>query len=622
MTRLITALSLVAMVAVAPVAAQQSRTALLQGAVVKAVTGEPIATAAVELRGLDGVARFYSNTSDRDGTFAFRNLPPGRYQLTAMRPGYVRGDFGLRGPGGSGITINLAAGQRLTDVRLAMRATGTIAGRVTDASGEGVGNVHVKALRFGYQDGRISLIDVKSVFTNDLGEYRLGWLPPGLYNVSALHPDALSNALNLPEVINSATIVGTVVTNPGGMNGGSFGSTGSADPAVRARLGLQAGEDYVPVYYPGTFDQRSASALEVRSGTEIGGVDLIVTPIRTASITGLVTPLPSSPAGTPGRVTIQVSRSPSYTLRTQGVNVDPLTGSFQLAGLAPGSYAFVSAFGTGDDRLAGHAIVDVGEGSSASVQVVAERGVRIPVRITVEGASPDADLSALRVSLRSDPAIAGLADTLPSTRAADGSLVLPSVVPGDYLVNVTPLMTLSRASPASPPPAVPGVSGPTESATTQRDAAARAPGPAGLQGAYVKSIRYGGVDLVDGRLRVDGRSPDTSLEILVGTRPGQIAGIVHDAGRRPAAHVTVVVAPVSALRHRLDLYKVTTTDAAGRFRVPNVPPDDYRVFAWEDVETGAWLDPQFMRLDEGRGTPLRIAEGASVSAEVVLIPAR
>jgi hypothetical protein len=56
--------------------------------------------------------------------------------------------------------------------------------------------------------------------------------------------------------------------------------------------------------------------------------------------------------------------------------------------------------------------------------------------------------------------------------------------------------------------------------------------------------------------------------------------------------------------------------------VPNVPPDDYRVFAWEDVETGAWLDPQFMRLDEGRGTPVRIAEGASVSAEVAVIPAR
>ena len=190
-------------------ASPQVRTATLQGAVVKVISNEPIANVAVELRSLDaGRARVYSTTTARDGRFGFRLIPPGRYQLTAMRGGYVRGDYGLRGPGASGITITLAAGQRMADVRLAMRATGTIAGRITDLLGEAVGNVHVKALRYSYQDGRVSLIDVKSVFTNDLGEYRLGWLPPGMYNVSALHPDARVTALNLPEVINSATIVG------------------------------------------------------------------------------------------------------------------------------------------------------------------------------------------------------------------------------------------------------------------------------------------------------------------------------------------------------------------------------------------------------------------------------
>src|SRR5262245_47550814 len=204
-------------------AAPQARMAALQGAVVKVVTNEPIPNAAVELRSLDaGPARLYTSTTSRDGRFGFRLVPPGRYQLTAMRGGYVRGDYGLRGPGASGLTVTLAAGQRMADVKLAMRATGTIAGRITDLQGEGVGNVHVKALRYSYQEGGVSLTDVKSVFTNDLGEYRLGWLPPGLYNVSALHPDAILNASSLPEAINSATIVGTAVTNPGGMNGGSF----------------------------------------------------------------------------------------------------------------------------------------------------------------------------------------------------------------------------------------------------------------------------------------------------------------------------------------------------------------------------------------------------------------
>src|SRR5262249_51407177 len=151
------------------------------GQVVRTGTGAPLSATLVELRSLDGgPPRVYSHTTGADGRFAFRTIAAGRYQLTAMRGGYVRGDFARRGPGASGVTLALTAGQRMADVRLAMIPTGTVAGRVTDVHGEGVGNVHVKALRFSNEDGRRSLVSVKSVFTNDLGEYRLGWLPPGL----------------------------------------------------------------------------------------------------------------------------------------------------------------------------------------------------------------------------------------------------------------------------------------------------------------------------------------------------------------------------------------------------------------------------------------------------------
>jgi hypothetical protein len=586
------------------------RMAALQGAVVKVVTNEPIPNAAVELRSLDaGPARIYTSTTSRDGRFGFRLVPPGRYQLTAMRGGYVRGDYGLRGPGASGLTVTLAAGQRMADVKLAMRATGTIAGRVTDLQGEAVGNVHVKALRYSYQDGRVSLIDVKSVFTNDLGEYRLGWLPPGLYNVSALHPDALVNALSLPETINSATIVGTVVTNPGGMNGGSFNSSGNPDPAVRARIGLAAGEDYVPVYFPGTFDHRAAAAIDVRSGTEVNGVDLIVSPIRTASITGVVRPLPSSRPGIAAvRTQLLVSRNPTYNNRTVGVAVSPQTGTFSISGLAPGSYVLAAGTGNGDERVTGRAVVNVSEGGFESAQVVLERGMQIPVAIAVEGA---ADLSGLRVSLRTDPVIPGLADTPAATRAADGSILLTGVTAGDYRVNIAPLMTLIPATPTNPPPAVPG--------PAQGTPAVRLP-PS--RPAYVKSIRFGGADVLNDRLHVDDTTAGTPLEIVVGTNPGQIDGVAVDAARKPAPYVTVVLVPKPDRRQRMDLYKIVTTDAAGRFRIPNIPPEDYKLFAWEDVETNAWLDPQFIRLDEEQGQALRIGEGARATVNVPVIPAR
>jgi hypothetical protein len=615
MRRLLAILLFAIVAAAAPAHAQQARTASVQGAVVKVATGEAIPSAVVELRSLDGAGRFYSTTSERDGTFAFRNITPGPYQLTAMRPGYVRGDFGLRGPGGSGVTVTLAAGQRLPDVRLAMRAAGTISGRVTDRIGAPAGNIHVKALRFAYLDGRVSLIDVKSVFTNDLGEYRLGWLPPGLYNVSALHPEAAAQTLNLPEVINSAMIVGTVATNAGGMNGGSFGSTGSGDPAVRSRMGLQPGEDYVPVYYPGTFDQRSAAVLEVRSGAELPGIDLVVSPVRTASISGVVRPMPSTSGASYGRVMVKITRNPAFNARSEQRSVDPVSGAFQIGGLAPGSYAFVSVFGGGDSYVGGAAIADVSDGSVASVDVVLDHGVKIPVVITTDGPLQGVDASTLRVFLRPDLAASASPDTAPASRGADGTLALASVVPGDYVVNVAPLMTVTGAASMNPPPAVPGVQGFADPRARQAAAIA-----AGLQSAYVKAIRYGGVDLAEGRLHLAAGPPPGVLEIVVAGGSGQLDGHVLDVQRKPAANVTVVLVPVA--RGRLDLYKVTTSDSTGRFHVANIPPHDYTAFAWEDVETGSWLDPQMLRFDEGLGAPVRIAEGASVTTELTMIPAR
>jgi len=616
MRRLLAILLLAIVAAAASAHAQQARTASVQGAVVKVATAEAIPSAVVELRSLDGAGRFYSTASERDGTFAFRNITPGQYQLTAMRPGYVRGDFGLRGPGGSGITITLAAGQRLPDVRLTMRAAGTISGRVTDRFGAPAGNIHVKALRFAYLDGRVSLVDVKSVFTNDLGEYRLGWLPPGIYNVSALHPEAIAQTLNLPEVINSAMIVGTVATNAGGMNGGSFGSTGAGDPAVRSRIGLQPGEDYVPVYYPGTFDQRSAAVLEVRSGAELPGIDLVVSPVRTASISGVVRPMPSASGDKPVRVMVKTTRNPAYTARSEQRSVDPVSGAFQIEGLAPGSYAFASVFGSGDDRVAGAAIADVSDGSVANVEVVLDHGVKIPLSITAEGSLQGVDLSTLRVSLRPDLATSAVPDTPPASRAADGSLALASVVPGDYLVNVLPLMIVSSAASMNPPPAVPGVA----PVFADRYVPSALPIPAGLKSAYVRAIRYGGLDLLDGRLHVAAGSPPGVLEIVVAGGSAQLDGRVLDAQQKPAANVTVVLVP--AARGRLDLYKVTTTDSSGRFRIASVPPHDYTAFAWEDIETGSWLDPQVLRFDEGHGMAVRIAEGASMTTELTVIPAR
>jgi len=62
-----------------------------------------------------------------------------------------------------------------------------------------------------------------------------------------------------------------------------------------------------------------------------------------------------------------------------------------------------------------------------------------------------------------------------------------------------------------------------------------------------------------------------------------------------------------------------TTDTAGKFKA-DVIPGSYKVFAWEDVETNAWLNPDFISKVESLGQPVQIREGSTEVAEVTVIP--
>src|SRR5437867_4249532 len=153
----------------------------LQGIVVKKGSTDPLSKATVEVRrDQENAAILDSITTEDDGRFSFGSVAPGRYRLTVTRRGYTRPP----------LTITLGAGQPAEDIQLNMALTGAISGRVVDAGGRPMGNVEVKAMKASYPEGRRILTPVQSVLTNDLGEYRLFWLAPGRYYVSAVHPKA------------------------------------------------------------------------------------------------------------------------------------------------------------------------------------------------------------------------------------------------------------------------------------------------------------------------------------------------------------------------------------------------------------------------------------------------
>jgi hypothetical protein len=225
--------------------------------------------------------------------------------------------------------------------------------------------------------------------------------------------------------------------------------------------------------------------------------------------------------------------------------------------------------------------VDVGEADVDGVVLTLRAGFPLRGKIYVEGQASSTPVSAdlLRNVL---PFLRPMGDTLfvGTTRpeiSSDGSFVISQLLSGSYSVSLSGL-----------PPDY-----------------------------YVKAVRFENIDVLREGLTLEG-PPEASLDILVSPNAGRIEGTVMTADG-PIAGVQVVMIPRD--RTRADLYKFANTDQNGRFTIRGIPPGQYKLFAWEEIETNAFRDPEFLRLYEELGKAVGIVEGDRVTVDVRLIPA-
>jgi 5-hydroxyisourate hydrolase-like protein (transthyretin family) len=566
------------------------------GYILKMGTGEPVGKATVTISAFNGGrGQSYTATTTSSGQFAFQNLEPGQYRLSVTRSGYVRMEYGARSPNRPGLPIMLNAGQTLRDVVLQIMPAGTITGRVFDRDGEPLANVNVQALKYSYQEGQRVMNVVQAARTNDLGEYRLFWLQPGQYFVSATPPEgqrgALLNALAIggPGI---AGAIGEIIGNRGGGPRGGGPRGGGPQPAG-APAGTESQdqpEGYVPVYYPGTTDAQGAAPINLSSAVLFSGVDITVIPVRTLRVQGqVIDGVSGQPAANANVMLLRVQRTASGgayrgDIRDPGNFRSQINnqGMFEIRGVPPGSYELIAMQNQRNNRMTARLPLEVGASDVQNISMILSPGFTLTGRLTTEGQQAGAGNQSqgrMRVMLRPDSAaqIAGAPPASPVQ--ADGTFTLEQVGRDDYRITVSGMP----------------------------------------RNAYVKTARYGATDVMSEGLRLD-RQPTGPLEILVSLNTGIADGVVQNEKGEPAPNVSVVLIPDIPRRNRLDLYRTTSTDAVGRFHVEGVPPGDYRVFSWEYVETGAWQDPDFIRQFEDRGKPLRIAEGSTSNTELRLIP--
>jgi hypothetical protein len=528
--------------------------------------------------------------------FLFVAVPAGQYRIVATRPGYVNAEYGQRWPNGAGTPLTIPAGRAVSNIPVPMLQTGAISGRVRDRLGQPVGSADVQALKATYDDGRRVLTRVQTAVSDDRGEFRLFWLPPGRYYLSARHPDIGGGLMRF----GGGTSIGGGIGPNGVARFQAFTSNGD-NAAASAPLEMRqrrATERYMPVYYPGGTDEQTASALDVPTGGELTGIDFTVEPVPLQRVRGRVVYESNGEPAMSARVQWISSSGGSGSTndtpiapRIEGVAVECCDGSFELA-LAPGSYTLVAANSNINSRVG----IQVGYDDIDDLVISLCQSFNIPGRVTFDGRTPTAaELSALRISLAMNPPVPGLQPAGYSTVLPNGSLTL-SASRGDFRLNVSPLLNVPGAF------QVPG----------------RQQAPTAFASMYVKSIRLGAADVLNGGLHLDGQ-PDASLEIIIGTTPGSLDGVVVNQNHQPVPNDPVSLLPDVARRGRMDLYRTVSSDASGHFSIEHVPPGDYVAFAWDGIDTGEWQNPEFVAQYEARGTRVGVRDSAPITVELTAL---
>ena len=353
--------------------------------------------------------------------------------------------------------------------------------------------------------------------------------------------------------------------------------------AVRfqGRPGADPTEDrtHPTLYFPGVMDPAQAAPIRLRPGQEQGSVDFRMSMVRASRVKGRVTMADGNPL--PRNVSVVLLPASGVFFgggaRPSG-GVNSNTGVFEVAGVLPGSYVVMaSTRGRGRSRLFGRQTVEIGNDTVEEIVVQLNEPLTQTGRIETEGQAPnDFQIDDLRVSLIADGMMWGGGNGDVSEK---GSFEVDGLAPSGYRVQISGLP----------------------------------------QAAYLKEAAADDRDVMDSGLDL-GNGAAGELKLVVSFNGGTVNGAVKDDEGNPSASATVVLVPEMDKRKRQDLYKRAVTDELGQVSVNGIAPGEYKLFAFDYVEPGAYYDPAFLSAYEDSGEEVEIEEGAQAVVDLEVIP--
>lgn len=262
--------------------------------------GQPIEGATVGLgaTGVFDMGSWRQIQTDEEGNFVADGLAPALYSVNAGSSGYVMPDTPLE-----------SKYYRLGEVvNFTLIKGGVITGRVTNALGEPVIAVPIRAERIADAEGRKTAVQSwygQQRKTDDRGIYRVYGLPAGKYIVSV---------------------------------GGTTGYRSDSSKTY---------ESDTPTYYPSS-TRDAATEVTVNSGDEVRGIDIRYRPEKGHSISGKVTGAPLDTSLLTGGIQVDLYHFPSRAIaQSTYIQATDAGKSFEFFTVPDGEYE-LRAFARGD----------------------------------------------------------------------------------------------------------------------------------------------------------------------------------------------------------------------------------------------------------------------------------
>lgn len=380
---------------------------IVTGRVVTAAEGNPLKSARVSLipEHQRSHNEIHSVSSDTDGHFTLRDVPPGRYRFFAAHPGFVEQHY-KAGINDDGPIFSIKSGEKVSDVLFRLVTAAVITGRVSNEDGEPMQRIEVVALRRPSEEEiedidvprlhKIEMERVSSAESDDRGLYRIFGLKPGEYFVKA--EDSLQ------------------------------ARSGYVDESYFVKQSL--GSEFGSVYYPGVTQTAQAQVIPIKAGEE-AQADITMRRVKTVEIAGRVI----GPTGPDANAMIRLESADGTGSDFNRHDTTDEKGNFRFRNIPEGTYyvvAYQRQAGTFSYEQRARQKVEVTGDNIDALTISLGTGVTIQGRLKLEGSGVSLDRIHLALASVEDDGLAGGRSDVKK----DGSFEFNSVRDDSYAITV------------------------------------------------------------------------------------------------------------------------------------------------------------------------------------------